>query len=44
MKNPLRKRLPRELKDEFGKYLVIFLFMTLTSVWCRDFSSPEKVW
>ena len=30
MKNPLRKRLPRELKDEFGKYLVIFLFMTLT--------------
>ena len=42
MKNPLRKRLTRELKDEFGKYLVIFLFMTL--VWCRDFSSPEKVW
>ena len=30
MKNPLRKRLPREFKDEFGKYLVIFLFMTLT--------------
>ena len=25
MKNPLRKRLPRELKTEFGKYLVIFL-------------------
>ena len=30
MKNPLNKRLPRELKGEFGKYLVIFLFMTLT--------------
>lgn len=30
MKNPLSKRLPRELKKEFGKYLVIFLFMTLT--------------
>lgn len=30
MKNPLHKRLPRELKSEFGKYLVIFLFMTLT--------------
>lgn len=30
MKNPLRKRLLRELKEEFGKYLVIFLFMLLT--------------
>lgn len=30
MKNPLRKRLPREFKSEFSKYLVIFLFMTLT--------------
>lgn len=30
MKNPLNKRLPREIKEEFGKYLVIFLFMTLT--------------
>lgn len=27
MKNPLNKRLPRELKSEFGKYLVIFLFI-----------------
>lgn len=27
MKNPLRKRLARELKREFGKYLVIFLFV-----------------
>lgn len=27
MKNPLRKRLLRELKDEFGKYLVIFILM-----------------
>lgn len=30
MRNPLLKRLPRELKNDFGKYLVIFLFMTLT--------------
>lgn len=30
MKNPLRKRLPRDIKKEFSKYLVIFLFMTLT--------------
>ena len=30
MKNPLIKRLPRELFGEFGKYLVIFLFMTGT--------------
>lgn len=28
MKNPLRKRLLRELKSEFGKYLVIFLLLT----------------
>ena len=30
MKNPLIKRLPRELIGEFPKYIVIFLFMTLT--------------
>ena len=27
MKNPLRKRLPRELRSEIGKYLVVFLLM-----------------
>lgn len=27
MKNPLIKRLPRELKSEFGKYVVIFIFL-----------------
>lgn len=27
MRNPLNKRLPRELKAEFGKYLVLFLFL-----------------
>ena len=30
MKNPLWKRLPRELVGDIGKYLVIFLFMTAT--------------
>ncbi len=30
MKNPLRKRVPRELKGEFGKYLVVFILMVLT--------------
>ena len=30
MKRPLRKRIPRELKGEFGKYLVVFLLMVLT--------------
>ena len=30
MKNPLWKRLPRELKCDCGKYIVIFLFMMLT--------------
>jgi len=29
MKNPLIKRLPRELKSEAGKYFVIFLFMVI---------------
>ncbi len=29
MKNPLNRRLPRELKNEFGKYLVIFLFFIM---------------
>ena len=27
VKNPLRKRIPRELKGDFGKYMVIFIFM-----------------
>lgn len=30
MKNPLVKRLPRELKGELGKYLIIFLFLVTT--------------
>lgn len=30
MRNPLKKRLLRELKDEFGKYLVIFILMVST--------------
>lgn len=30
MKNPLNKRLPRELKEEFPKYFIIFLFFVLT--------------
>ena len=30
MKSPLRKRLLRELKSEFGKYLVVFIMMAIT--------------
>lgn len=30
MRNPLIKRIPRELKQDIGKYIVIFLFLTLT--------------
>ena len=30
MRNPLNKRLPRELITEFGKYVAIFLFMLAT--------------
>ena len=29
MKNPLNKRLPRELRGELPKYLIIFLFFVL---------------
>lgn len=29
MKNPLNKRLPRELRQDFGKYVVIFAFLTM---------------
>lgn len=28
MRNPLIKRLPRELKSELGKYIVLFIFLT----------------
>ena len=30
MKNPLLKRIPRELRDDLGKYIALFLFLTLT--------------
>lgn len=30
VKNPLRKRIPRELRGDFGKYAVIFLLLTFT--------------
>lgn len=31
MKNPLCRRIPKELKDDFGKYIVLFLFMVITT-------------
>ena len=30
MKNPLNKRLPREIREDFGKYIVIFLLLVLS--------------
>ena len=30
MTNPLNKRIPRELKSDFGKYTALFLFLSLT--------------
>lgn len=30
IKNPMGRRLPRELKHDLGKYIIIFLFITLT--------------
>ncbi|MCH5266322.1 MAG: ABC transporter permease [Lachnospiraceae bacterium] len=37
MKNPLRKRLGREIVHELGKYMVVFLFMTLFIGFCSGF-------
>lgn len=37
MKNPLYKRLPRELKQNFGKYLALFLFLVLTIGFCSGY-------
>ena len=31
MKNPLRRRLLRELRQDIGKYIALFLFLTLTT-------------
>ena len=30
MKNPLRKRIGRELREEAGKYIALFLFLSMT--------------
>lgn len=37
MKNPLRKRYLRELRQDFGKYLVIFLFLTAVIAFVSGF-------
>lgn len=37
MKSPLRKRIPRELKGEIGKYLVVFILMVATIGMVPDF-------
>ena len=37
MKNPLYRRLPRELKKNIGKYLALFLFLTVTIGFCSGF-------
>lgn len=37
MRNPLHKRLPRELFGEFGKYAAIFLFMLATTGFVSGF-------
>ena len=28
MRDPMRKRIPRELKHDIGKYIALFLFLT----------------
>lgn len=42
MKNPLLKRLPRELKTEFGKYMVIFLFFVMVIGFVSGFLVTSK--
>ena len=37
MKNPLYRRIPRELKRNFGKHLAMFLFLTLTIGFCSGY-------
>ena len=37
MKNPLYKRIPRELKHNLGKHLALFLFLTLTIGFCSGY-------
>jgi len=37
VKSPLRKRLLRELKSEFGKYLVVFIMMAITIAFVSGF-------
>ena len=41
MKSPLRKRIPRELKGEIGKYLAIM--MTVSSILCIRSKDPENM-
>lgn len=42
MRNPLNKRLPRELIGEFGKYAAIFLFMAATISFISGFLVASK--
>ena len=42
MKDPLWKRLPRELVGDIGKYLVIFLFMTASIGFVSGFLVADK--
>ncbi|MBO4396279.1 MAG: ABC transporter permease [Eubacterium sp.] len=42
MKKPLMKRIPRELKGELGKYIVIFLFMILVIGFISGFLVASK--
>ncbi len=37
MKNPLNKRILREIKDDLGKYLVIFILLSATIAFVSGF-------
>ena len=42
MKNPLRKRYLREIRQDAGKYIALFLFLTLTIGFCRSGSRSRN--
>lgn len=42
MKNPMRKRIWREIKGEAGKYIVVFLFMTIIIAVCSGYLIADE--
>ena len=43
MKNPLSRRLLRELRQDIGKYIALFLFLTLTTGFISGFLVADGI-